>query len=254
MQSPQITPSLPSGQASHTVGRPPCRAVASCQNSRKPAKSTGRRLFPYSVFHAIFVPHTAWQLPIRRRRFPCLVAFPIRFCGFPCDSAASHTQAISPYGIAVFPYGHTPDAFPHTFWQIPTGRPSPHTFSADPPYNPANQTPTSSGKSHMPARWVAPAPPALTSSRPWSYLHGYAHTCTAMASGHAFDETSADGFGGSTLQPNLLKFTAPTRGAWAWRRFAMRRRRRRQKGPPHACVIGPKGQPASSGLIVRLEA
>ena len=43
-------------------------------------------------------------------------------------------------------------------------------------------------------------------------------------------------------------------GAWAWHRFAMRRRRRRQKGPPHACVIGPKGQPASSGLIVRLEA
>ena len=29
------------------------------------------------------------------------------------------------------------------------------------------------------------------------------------------DETSADGFGGSTLQPNLLKFPAPARGAWA---------------------------------------
>ena len=91
-----------------------------------------RFLFPIrpgGLPYAGAVSHVLWH-------FPCLVAFPIRFRGFPCDSAASHTQAISPYGIAVFPYGHTPDAFPHTFWQIPTGRPSPHTFFADLPYNP----------------------------------------------------------------------------------------------------------------------
>ena len=50
----------------------------------------------------------------------------------------------------------------------------------------------------------------------------------------------------STHPANLLKFTAPTRGTWVWRRFAMRRRRRRcdvstPSGPAPAYVIGPKG-------------
>ena len=35
----------------------------------------------------------------------------------------------------------------------------------------------------------------------------------------------ATGLSGSTLQSNSLKFPAPARGTWAWRRFAMRRRR-----------------------------
>ena len=73
----------------------------------------------------------------------------------PCHSVASHTQAVSPYGIAVFPYGHTPDASPHTSWQIPIGRPFshtphqiPHSLAISPygfrgsPYNP--QTPKNS--------------------------------------------------------------------------------------------------------------
>ena len=42
------------------------------------------------------------------------------------------TQAISPYGIAVPPYGHTPDASPHTFWQIPIGRPFSHSHGRSP--------------------------------------------------------------------------------------------------------------------------
>ena len=73
----------------------------------------------------------------------------------PCHSVASHTQAVSPYGVAVFPYGHTPDASPHTSWQIPIGRPFshtphqiPHSLAISPygfrgsPYNP--QTPKNS--------------------------------------------------------------------------------------------------------------
>ena len=80
-----------------------------------------------------------------RRFIHChVLLIPIKSDGLPYDSAASHTQAVSPYGIAVSPYSHTPDAFFHTFSQILTGRPSPHTFSADPPYNsqaPKNPTP-----------------------------------------------------------------------------------------------------------------
>ena len=125
----------------------PCRAAAS--------------RFHIPVFHATFVPHAIPRPP--------------------------HTWAASPYGIAVSPYNHTPDAFPHTSQQIPIGWSSPHMVSADPPnntarskklilnstrpagpapqipnqpcqaniqnlrYNPANQAPASSSKSHMPA-------------------------------------------------------------------------------------------------------
>ena len=116
------------GRLPHTFQRPPRQNYCSHQKSIKICKVRRPPRSHISGFNVILVPHTAWQPPIRRRRFPCLVAFPIRFCGFPCDSAASHTQAISPYGIAVSPYGHTPDAFPHTFSQIPIGRPSPIRF------------------------------------------------------------------------------------------------------------------------------
>ena len=110
-------------------------------------------------------------------------------------------------------YGHTPDAFPHTFWQIPIGRPSPHTiyklfkigFSFDETsgssstnpnqprqanildlrYTSANQAPASSSKSHIPA---SGGHRHLLHVRPWScaHLHGHGHaltfkgTCTAM--------------------------------------------------------------------------
>ena len=50
------------------------------------------------------LPIRSGGLPICRRRFPYPVAFPICFRGSPCDSTASHTQAIFPYGIAVSPY------------------------------------------------------------------------------------------------------------------------------------------------------
>ena len=42
------------------------------------------------------------------------------------------TQAISPYGIAVSPYNHTPDASPHTSRQIPIGRPFSHSHTKSP--------------------------------------------------------------------------------------------------------------------------
>ena len=63
---------------------------------RPPCRAAASR-FHIPVFHATFVPHAIPRPP--------------------------HTWATSPYGIAVSPYNHTPDAFPHT-------------FSADPPYDP----------------------------------------------------------------------------------------------------------------------
>ena len=66
-------------------------------------------------------------------------------------------------------------------------------------YTSANQAPAKSNKSHMPAKWGVPSPPARTAmvmrapsltrayslarARPWSrvHLHGYVHICTAMA-------------------------------------------------------------------------
>ena len=80
-------------------------------------------------------PHAVWWPPCRaaasRFHIPIFHAtfVPMRFCGLP------HTGHL-PIGIAVSPYGHTPDASPHTSRQIPIGKPSPHTVSADPPYNP----------------------------------------------------------------------------------------------------------------------
>ena len=66
----------------------PCRAAAS--------------RFHIPVFHATFVPH-AIPRPL-------------------------HTWAASPYGIAVSPYSHTPDVFPHISQQIHIAGPSPHTI------------------------------------------------------------------------------------------------------------------------------
>ena len=183
----------------------PCRAAAS--------------RFHIPVFHATFVPHAIPRPP--------------------------HTWAASPYGIAVSPYNHTPDAFPHTSQQIPIGWSSPHMVSADPPnntarskklilnstrpadpapqipnqpcqaniqnlrYNPANQTPASSSKSHMPATGGC----AVTSC-----TYGHDHACTAMfmplrvmctaasTSGHASDETSVR-LEHIKRQSNSLKYT-----------------------------------------------
>ena len=135
-----------------------------------------------------------------RHRFPYPVAFPIRFRGSPCDSAAFHTGHF-PIGFAALPYNHTPDASPHTSRQIPIGwpfshshgrspiaRPSPHTihnllkvglsFDETSGSCPTNPQPTTSSRHPEPAlhlrkpsagqfqqithtcEWGAPSPPA----------------------------------------------------------------------------------------------
>ena len=157
----------------------PCRAAAS--------------RFHIPVFHATFVPH-AIPRPL-------------------------HTWAASPYGIAVSPYSHTPDVFPHISQQIHIAGPSPHTIhklqksgfhfdetsgssSTNPNqprqadiqnlrYNPANQKPTSSSKCYRPATG---GHRHLLHVRPWSrahihwraHGHGHARTVTHMhGHGHA---------------------------------------------------------------------
>ena len=226
--------------------------------------------------HAVRRPHAEPPPPASIFRFFMRLSFPMRFHGLP------HTWAASPYGIAVSPYNHTPDAFPHTSQQIPIGWSSPHMVSADPPnntarskklilnstrpagpapqipnqpcqaniqnlrYNPANQTPTSSSKSHMPATGGC----AVTSC-----TYGHDHACTAMfmplrvmctaasTSGHASDETSVRLAQiqaptqltqvpcGCVTHPRIYNPTGTqnTWGAWVWHRLAMRRRRRRQR-------------------------
>ena len=150
----------------------PCRAAAS--------------RFHIPVFHATFVPH-AIPRPL-------------------------HTWAASPYGIAVSPYSHTPDVFPHISQQIHIAGPSPHTIRKlqksdfhfgensgscptnpqptlpanilDLRYNPANQAPAKSSKCYRPATGGGvPSPPARTvmrtlswaRARPWSCAHGHSH-------------------------------------------------------------------------------
>ena len=99
----------------------PCRAAAS--------------RFHIPVFHATFVPH-AIPRPL-------------------------HTWAASPYGIAVSPYNHTPDVFPHMSQQIHIAGPSPHTirklqksdfhFGENSGSCPTNPQPTPSSKHPEPA-------------------------------------------------------------------------------------------------------
>ena len=124
--------------------------------------------------------------------------------------------------------------FPHVSTAPPCNLQAPKipTLVSIRPTFPAPQVPNQPGPTNSPTPRARPW--ACTRiSVPWSYLHGHARAFTAMvtslrldphASGHASAETSADGFGGSTLQPNLLRFPAPARGAWVRRRFAMRRR------------------------------
>ena len=65
--------------------------------------------------------------------------FPYVFAAPPCDSTASHAGHF-PIGFAVSPYGHTPDASPHTFWQIPIGRPFSHSHGRSPIARPSPHT------------------------------------------------------------------------------------------------------------------
>ena len=50
----------------------------------------------------------------------------------PAPFPMSHVLWHFPYVFAAPPYGRTPDEFPHTFWQIPTGRPFSHSHVRSP--------------------------------------------------------------------------------------------------------------------------
>ena len=140
-------------------------------------------------------------------------------------------------------YGHTPDAFPHTFWQIPIGRPSPHTiyklfkigFSFDETsvpvpqipnqfrqantlnlrYTSANQAPAKSNKSYIPAtggwrRHLLRAR-SLSRARPWprahiqGHAHGQAHTFMRISTRPAFRRDQRVRFTRIKRQSNSLK-------------------------------------------------
>ena len=137
-------------------------------------------------------------------------------CDFrsPCDSAASPHMGPSPYGIAVSPYNHTPDAFPHT-------------FSADPPYNPqapknptpnperpAFSAPQMSALRHPnrfpePASGVAPAPPAW----PRLCLRWYGRACAVSATA-VFGSVHVHG-AVATVRPYLHGTVVPAR-PWSY--------------------------------------
>ena len=214
----------------------PCRAAAS--------------RFHIPVFHATFVPHAIPRPP--------------------------HTWAASPYGIAVSPYNHTPDAFPHTSQQIPIGWSSPHMVSADPPnntarskklilnstrpagpapqipnqpcqadirdlrYNPANQKPTSSSRSHMPATGGC-----TVTSCAYGHAHGQSYTCAYTAKViHSRACARLYGHGGHASVETSVRFTRiytpiqPTQKPWgAWASTAMTASIRRPdvRGPLRVC-------------------
>ena len=90
---------------------------------------------------------------------------------------------------------------------------NPTSISERSAIGPANSAPAKSSKYYMPATgggagtscayvFTAMVTLSRACARPWQHPFP----------GHAFDETSADGFGGSTLQPDSLKFPAPARG------------------------------------------
>ena len=104
---------------------------------------------------------------------------------------------------------------------------------------------------------MAPAPPARTRmpvrtrapSRPWAHQHVYAHLHVRAPSrpcsypfmpilGHAFDETSADGFNRSSSNPTHSN--SNDWGAWASATTASASTSTTGGSAP-ACVIGPEG-------------
>ena len=141
---------------SNTVSRFP-------HTSRRPlifTKSAGhiRCLLHYHVFND---PHTFQRSP-REPQFPqkflknmqspqathrsnvsgfdVIFGSPYGLAASPCAGIGSHIPWHFPYGIAVPPYNHTPDEFPHTFWQIPTGRPFSHSHGRSPIDRPSPHT------------------------------------------------------------------------------------------------------------------
>ena len=86
----------------------------------------------FRVLMRFWLPIRPGGLPMCRRRFPYHMAFPIRFRGSPMRFCGLPHTGYLLIGFVVSPYGHTPDEFPHTFWQIPTGRPFSHSHGRSP--------------------------------------------------------------------------------------------------------------------------
>ena len=154
--------------------------------------------------------------------FPISRGISHTFSRFPHAIQRPPTQAISPYGHRPFP--HTSRQIPigrpfsHSHGRSPIARPSPHTIhnllkiglsfdetsvpapqipnqprqanTRDLRYTSANQAPASSSKSHIPATGgCSHLLHAHTYVRPWSCMHGYAHTfmiTRAHGQGHTF--------------------------------------------------------------------
>ena len=96
----------------------------------------------------------------------------MRFCGLP--------HRPFPHTVSRLPYNHTPDAFPHTFWQIPIGRPFSHSHGRSPIARPSphtiynlfktgfsfDETSGSSSTNPQPTTSSKHPEPALQSSKP----------------------------------------------------------------------------------------
>ena len=208
----------------------------------------------------------------------------------PCTTAHA-SQIPTRLGSTYGPRYHTFPQLPHTVTKLQKSR---HWFRRDQRvqfhksqptlsaniqnlrYNPANQAPAKSSKSHMPATGGGvQSPPACTAMV--IYIHGYAHgqahtfTCT-VTHAHTFtgmrisarlwrkparrDQRTAQQIPNQPCQANTLKLrnastnlqsnrpTQNTWGAWVWRQ---RRRRRCDvcdvRGPARLCnrAIGPEG-------------
>ena len=178
-------------------------------------------------------------------RFFMRLSFPMRFRGLPTHGPPPHTVSRFPHTTTRLT--HFSIRFPrihHTIHKLQRirlqirrdQRPAPQTPNQSCPtdtlnlrYSPANQAPAKSSKSHMPATGGGAVTTgahihghARTFTAMFTPAHGCAHTCTAMASGHAFDETSVR-LWQIKLQPNSLKLQRPTTGGMGMDRLAMRR-------------------------------
>ena len=158
------------------------------------------------------------RFPPNSRKYAKSVGrLPLSYSGFSCDfrssyaRAASHTQApFLPYGIAV------PPIQPHGSHISPYAGASSHRFSqlphvsAAPPYNrQAPKIPTLVPTRQRFRPHKSGADPVSTNSLR-RLLARY-----RMSRRSINPPRPAAGLRGSTHQANLLKFTAPTRGAWA---------------------------------------
>ena len=181
----------------------PRAAFRHCQKS---AKSAGRTLPSYS--------RLSWDFrsTYKRAASHMQVPFPHTFPWFPHPHAPARIPMVQPAP-------HTFPRLPHTTSQLPKSR---HWFRRDQRFRP--RQPGTCGSPRIPCadcrRGAActGGAPTRRDQRPVSANH-------QPIPSRKFTEP-ATGLSGSTHQPNSLRFPAPARGAWAWRRFATRRRRR----------------------------